>query len=470
MIPSGLKLKDVLRIAPSFVARIIQLLFGFVIVLLLAHALEPEQLGYFYVLTTVGIALQLVVFKFLHFPIQRTMPSDGGVDRFCSTFVLATIIPLSLLAAASMLLPYLPTPADAAIVTMIFVLSEVMQSQATNFSSAFRRPLIYLMLVATRSVVVVSTILLAGEEVDSTYAMLAFALGNTLASLIAIYSVVPRISLRAFDGRLLLSAITYTWPYTLSETLRQTMTRSDRIIVALMLGPTAAGQYSVITDLARRVLQGVCINARLAFIRDAVDAIDGPSPERLRSVLRTIASSVLMLGTPAALVIACLSPWTVGYLLPSGFDGTAPILTVMAIAFLWESVRLYAVDVVFELSYASWLDLAVSSLGSVTFLCLFPLGLAYGGLTAGAVAVLATQITATLFSIWAGRARTKIEVPVKQIIASLVVVTAFASLFSFVPLLDKGTDLMIVGASAIAAGVLAMLGQALLLSITRRKA
>jgi O-antigen/teichoic acid export membrane protein len=362
---------------PQGAARVIQLSFGFAIIMLLANTLSAEVLGRYYVVTGVSVLIHIVLFNGLHFPIQRMLPSGRSEQSsFVSTLVFTSHAAFCLLLAGYLLaLETASQPVAIAFMVALLAISETIESQITNLTSALRSPWVYLFSVCTRSSVILGSIIAfaAIDALTVERVIACFAAGNIAMSVIAAKRLQPLLQFRAIDFSLVRASTRFSAPYMLSEAMNQSVLRLDRAIVAYFLGWAAAGTYGLIADLCRRLIEGVTIGARLAYVRDVVEAeISGDRAEREVAILK-LSRAFLLIGTTIA---SCLAAYgNQAFSLAIGnpeFTRYPGLIQILALTYLLAAARKYVIQLPFELTGRRWLDTVVSLVAFISFLLLFP--------------------------------------------------------------------------------------------------
>lgn len=468
--------RSIVRFATGISARLVQLLTGLISVLLVVRLMEPDELGKFYLCYAVAIAICLSLLSPLHFPIQRIMPSSPE-ERHSFLSALGRI-PFRCaigIAAALVLLLGLSHPAEWITITLATVIltgAEVMFCQGTNVTSALRQQGTYFLAVTLRAAMILGLLLaLRPTGISATSALLVYA-GSAFVPFLLFSTEYRQACMAGSDGRdYLRRSFEFGWPYIVSQALRQCVERGDRFIVALVAGVPAAGQYAVAVDLCRRVLQGITINARLTFVRDAVDAQDAQNVEARDRALAKISNSVGLVGIPLASTIAVFGQDFIRPLLGDRFSAEAlSILPICAFAFLIEAYKLYVHVLPFELAKRARLDTVVATLGVVIQTpMIFLLGQLWG-LKGVAVALLSAQASMLIAGYFISSRRIGFSAPVLRasaagILASLITLLALNASW---PGGTESWPIRILQAVCFAIAVFALVATALLAPISRK--
>lgn len=394
--------KGSLRFITGISARLVQLLTGLISVLVVVRLMSPTDLGRFYLAHAIAVAACLSLLSPLHFPIQRITPSDKSEQgTFFASLVRGPFLLAVLLFCAWLVLRRLPLDVahiEIGALTIFLALCEVMFGQGTNITSTLRQQGIYFFAVSLRAGLILGLLLLFRNDVTAPSALAIYGIASLLP--FSIFSKEFRsAALRdPANMRHLRAAFAFGWPYVFSQALRQCVERGDRFIVAVTLGVAAAGQYAVAVDLCRRVIQGITINARLTYVRDAVEAYDTGNTAARSAALIRISNSVGLVGISLAATLAVFGKGLIEPLLGSRFsDEALAILPFCAVAFVLEAYKLYVHVLPFELARRAELDTLVAGIGVVVQIPLILLMGSLWGLQGVALALVAAQ-AAMLFA------------------------------------------------------------------------
>jgi len=384
-------------------ARIVQLAFGFLSIVQIARSLQLSELGEYYIVSAFGIAASFIAFSFLSSGIQRLTPHDAeGARDFTKTLFVPSLIGclafLGVSVATQLAGSALPPWCRLACGALAYALGETIFSQFTYLVSTRSDHTGYFIAVCLRSILVLGGVWVMAATLpiqhrEASTVILLYA-GSALVSVVA-SSRYLRQSIRDgfFKPTYIKEALIFCWPVMTAQLFRQPLERGDRLLVGYLLGPAAAGQYSLASDLARRVIQGVTINARLVLGRRAVVAFDKGDSEETRASIRLVVASVLMIGIPLAGGISAFGPEFVAPLLKKSLHGSATmVLRVASLAYLIEAIRTCVLDLVLEITRRTRWQIAISISGlAVQVAGIFLLSHTYG-IIGVSMAVAASQL------------------------------------------------------------------------------
>jgi O-antigen/teichoic acid export membrane protein len=154
-----------------------------------------------------------------------------------------------------------------------------------------------------------------------------------------------------FDGARLLSLAKAGLPLTLSLTLLAMSSVIDRFIIAHLLGPAYAGQYTAGVDLVRQALIIPAVSAAAAYFPLAVQILANRGQEAVISHLDESFEFLLAIVLPASLGFGIVSPHLANLILGQEFRSTASeIMPIVSIAVIFQIVAYQYFHISFLLS------------------------------------------------------------------------------------------------------------------------
>ncbi len=392
---------------PNLFARLIQLGVGFATTIVLATKLSPSDLGEYYLLSALGIIINFIPLYFLHFPIQRLLPTEAsGRPSFLSTHFFTAVLLFSICLGSNILLTVLGGDGFdlLSLMTLVaaFAFSETITSQMTNITSARRAAWPYAIGVFLRSATILLTItILDTAQMSARSAIYALIAGNIATVFGASRAFLQDLTLRGLKLSWLRKSLHFTAPYSLSQIFQQALARGDRFIVAFFIGTEAAGLYALAADLCRRIIQGLCITARLSYVRDAIEAHTAQDVKRLQVTMDRMATSVAALGLSTAVVIAIFgADLLAGVAMTIDIAIVAKIFLVVPFAVTLEMFKLYVLQLPFELAMRSWLDARVTIVGAITLLISMTAFIPLFGIFGVALSIFVSQCIVALYAHW----------------------------------------------------------------------
>lgn len=444
--------KAVGRFLISASGRAVQLIGGFGAILLMVAILDPVQVGLFYLISAAGISIQFIALSFLFFGIQRLMPERSDDADFVRTLFSPTVSVALIAIGLSFLLHNFPgglaRVMGIAISVIGFSFGEALFAQVTNYTSSRSNQHEYLAAVVIRTFGILSGLGIAWagrSTLDGVLVANLYTAWAVVAGLVSSRAIRHGLLRGRFQRAYLAEGWRFALPYMAAQLLRQPLERGDRMIVGLFFGPTLAGQYSIACDLARRVIQGLAVNVRLVLGRKAILAFDAGETQELRTTLQSMAFAVMLVGLPLAGLISgfgeyILAPVFGEKLSPIAFS----ILRVVGVAFLLESFRMYAVDIVFELVRKTKVQLYIAAGGLVAQAIGYATLGRHLGVVGLAYSLVLTHLVVTLAASWFA-SRLSDEAPKVNICLALgaVALAPYFALGAFAH--DRGVGLLIGG-------------------------
>lgn len=421
---------DVLK---SIFARIVQMIGGFGIILLLANTMTPYAIGMYYIQSAIGIAISFIAFSPLFYGIQRLYPDDADLrSDFVKSMFVVTLVP----SAIGIILNVVLFLADVndyilnIIAIIYFALGEALFSQTTNFNSTNPERSKYLqaVLIRTVSLFIFIISLHKSNYANHVWATLAaFSFSSILATVLSSSEWRGRYMTGRVNPSYLSEAFAFGWPYMVTQILRQPLERGDRLFAAMLIGPIAAGQLAMASDLARRTIQGLAINARLAFGRLVIRQFDEGDEQSAARTLVKMMMMTMILSYPIAFGVSAFGEAIIAPVLSGKLSGgSVDVLKIVPIAFCFEAIRVYVYEVIFEFSHKTkyLMNIAAAGLGvqAVTF-CL--LGMLMG-LHGVAIALVITHAATLVITVYFSKKVFDISLNMRLVFA-LAVATVVAS-------------------------------------------
>ena len=158
-------------------------------------------------------------------------------------------------------------------------------------------------------------------------------------------------TLLRFDGAWLLRLVIAGLPLTFSLTLLAMSSLIDRFIIAHLIGPAYAGQYSAGVDLVRQTLIIPAVSVAAAYVPLAVQILANRGKEAVRSHLDECFELLLAIVLPACLGFAIVSPHLANVILGQDFRSMASeVMPIASIAVIFQVVTYQYFHISFLLS------------------------------------------------------------------------------------------------------------------------
>lgn len=370
----------------SVSARIIQLAGGFGTVLILAYILNASQLGYYYIYSAIGISISFIALSPFFYGFQRLYPDEENQfqDYTRTLFLPPLIFSILCIILSNIILSEWEGDFFGIALSIVgFAFGECLFSQVTNFNSLNPEKSRYLHAVSIRTIAIFATIIALHKSdlVAGAVQIINIFTASAILACVASSGLWRRQFLRGtFRWSIIRQNFSFGWPYMATQIMRQPLERGDRLFVGLFIGPVAAGQLGVATDLARRVIQGLCVNARLAYGRQIIARYDAGDHAGAGGRLRQAQDVILLMAAPVAFGLSVFGANMAAPLFSGKLTGDGlTVLRIAAFAFCFEALRLYATDIVFEFTRKTRLLIQVAAIGITAQIALFAiLGLGFG--------------------------------------------------------------------------------------------
>jgi O-antigen/teichoic acid export membrane protein len=177
---------------------------------------------------------------------------------------------------------------------------------------------------------------------------------STLAYLLAAWAFSRDVwggAIVRFDGPRLFDMAKAGIPLTVSLTLLALSSVIDRFIIAHLIGPGAAGQYSAGVDLVRQALIIPAVSASAAFMPLVVQVNANQGPEATRSHLEDCLEFLLAIMLPACIGFAVVSGHIANVILGPDFRSMAvEVMPIVSVAVIFQIMSYQYLHISFLLS------------------------------------------------------------------------------------------------------------------------
>jgi O-antigen/teichoic acid export membrane protein len=336
--------------AINLAANVLSAAFGLINVIVFTRLLAPAEFGIYVLGAGFAAIVSTFMCSWLRLPIMREQARGDGTD------VRGVILPglfLSCLLApfaygAARLAGLATGPAMAAIGLAVAIgLFETSQELLRARLAAFT----VMKATAVRAILVPALgIGFAMAGPTGILLLLSSALAYLLAALAFPRAVWSGTVLR-FDGARLLRYARSGLPLTASLTLLALSSVIDRFIIAHLVGPAGAGQYTAGVDLVRQALIIPAVSASAAFVPLAVKILANRGPAAVRAHLEECLEFLLAIALPACLGLAIVSPHIANVVLGPDFRSVAAaVMPIVSVAVVFQIMSYQYLHISFLLS------------------------------------------------------------------------------------------------------------------------
>jgi len=313
---------------PYVVCNLVSAGVGIAGVMLLSRLLPPAEYGAYAVTLSAATLAQMGLFLWLQTSVLRFAPAARGADGLARLRAAVgrgyrAAAAAALLAGAPLVLAGAPGARGAAAAGVLLLLTRGWVGIVQNWNRATGRAWRFAAIEAVNGVGMLTLAVagLAARPGDARVPLLA-ASAASLASL-ALAPRVPGAGPPGAEPAVSVGALwAYGMPLSLSAVALYALAASDRLVVAVLLGPAAAGAYAVGSVIADRSI-GVLLTAVGTATKPLVfTAYERSGPEGARALLGQVAGWMMVLGFPAATLLVC-APGVVAGVLAG--PGLAPV-------------------------------------------------------------------------------------------------------------------------------------------------
>jgi O-antigen/teichoic acid export membrane protein len=336
--------------AINFAANVFSAVFGLINVVVFTRLFAPAEFGTYVLGLGFGTIASTFMTTWLRLPIMREQARGDGTD------IRGIIVPgllISCLAApvtflGAMLIgldsgPALAAAGLAVAISFFDTGQELLRARLRAFT--------VMKAVIVRAVMVsVLGIAVSLASQSGVFLMMSSALAYLLAAWAFSRDVWGGASVR-FDGPRLLGMAKAGIPLTVSLTLLALSSVIDRFIIAHLIGPAAAGQYSAGVDLVRQSLIIPAVSASAAFMPLVVQVNANQGPAAARSHLEDCLEFLLAIMLPACIGFAVVSGHIANVILGPDFRSMAvEVMPIVSVAVIFQIMSYQYLHISFLLS------------------------------------------------------------------------------------------------------------------------
>ena len=336
--------------AINFAANVFSAVFGLINVVVFTRLFAPAEFGTYVLGLGFGTIASTFMTTWLRLPIMREQARGDGTD------IRGIIVPgllISCLAApvtflGAMLIgldsgPALAAAGLAVAISFFDTGQELLRARLRAFT--------VMKAVIVRAVMVsVLGIAVSLASQSGVFLMVSSALAYLLAAWAFSRDVWGGATVR-FDGPRLLGMAKAGIPLTVSLTLLALSSVIDRFIIAHLIGPGAAGQYSAGVDLVRQSLIIPAVSASAAFMPLVVQVNANQGPAAARSHLEDCLEFLLAIMLPACIGFAVVSGHIANVILGPDFRSMAvEVMPIVSVAVIFQIMSYQYLHISFLLS------------------------------------------------------------------------------------------------------------------------
>ena len=336
--------------AINFAANVFSAAFGLINVVVFTRLFAPAEFGTYVLGLGFGTIASTFMTTWLRLPIMREQARGDGTDIrgivVPGLLISCLAAPVTFLGAMLIGLDSRPALAAAGLAVAISFFDtgqELLRARLRAFT---------VMKAVIVRAVMVSVLGIAVSLLSQSGVFLMVS--STLAYLLAAWAFSRDVwggAIVRFDGPRLLGMAKAGIPLTVSLTLLALSSVIDRFIIAHLIGPGAAGQYSAGVDLVRQSLIIPAVSASAAFMPLVVQVNAKQGPEAARSHLEDCLEFLLAIMLPACIGFAVVSGHIANVILGPDFRSMAvEVMPIVSVAVIFQIMSYQYLHISFLLS------------------------------------------------------------------------------------------------------------------------
>jgi O-antigen/teichoic acid export membrane protein len=336
--------------AINFAANVFSAAFGLINVVIFTRLFAPAEFGTYVLGLGFGTIASTFMTTWLRLPIMREQARGDGTDIrgiiVPGLLMSCLLAPVTYLGAVLIGLDSGPALAAAGLAVAVSFFDtgqELLRARLRAFT---------VMKAVIVRAVLVSALGIAVSMVNQSGVFLMVS--SALAYLLAAWAFTRDVwggAIVRFDGPRLLDMAKAGIPLTVSLTLLALSSVIDRFIIAHLIGPGAAGQYSAGVDLVRQSLIIPAVSASAAFMPLAVQINANQGREAARAHLEECLEFLLAIMLPACIGFAIVSSHIANVILGPDFRSVAvEVMPIVAVAVIFQIMSYQYLHISFLLS------------------------------------------------------------------------------------------------------------------------
>ncbi len=336
--------------AINFAANVISAVFGLINVMVFTRLFAPAEFGTYVLGVGFAAIASAFVSNWLRLPIMREQARDDGTDirgivmpgLMVSCLLAPLICFVAVLAGIGIAAAF--AAGGLAMAMGFFEIGQDLMRARMKAFTVMKATIVRAVLVSLFGVVVSimghsGVLLLLSSAFAYFLATLAFARTVWAGTVIS------------YNRQRLIALAIAGIPFTASITLYSLSSVIDRFIIAHLIGPAAAGQFSAGADLVRQALIIPAISAAAAFSPLAVQIYANQGREAVRSHLEECFEFLLAIVLPASVGFAVVSSQVADVVLGPDFRSmAAAAMPIVSIAVIFQVMTYQYLHIGFLLS------------------------------------------------------------------------------------------------------------------------
>jgi O-antigen/teichoic acid export membrane protein len=282
-------------------------------ILIFSRLLSAEGYGQFAVVLAIAGVCQTAGFNWIQASITRLTPDQSdsaGHNRFAGGVRLGFMLSAIVMACAwtIVVVAFRPSPGEMvmSIAGLSVLLCNAWASAGQAWNRVLQRPWRFSMSLSVQTLGGLAFAIagLACRPGDPLVALVAVAAASLLASSIAHVPLAVGGGMREVQPQLR-RMLAYAAPLTAVSLGWVILAAADRLLIASILGPAAAGAYSVASGLAGRAVGLLLVPISLSTRSLVFVEFDRRGAEAANALLRQVASWLTAVGLPVTMLLVC---------------------------------------------------------------------------------------------------------------------------------------------------------------------
>jgi O-antigen/teichoic acid export membrane protein len=388
------------------IAHVIPAMVGFVALILYTHLLSAAEYGTYVVGASIAGIISAVFFAWVRLSVARYQAKSPELDLRVEAIVAygGTVLVIACLTPVALLIIRPNIGSGVVAGTLLLSLSLTAFEISQEFRRAQLNPIRYMTIGVTRGILGLAFGYAAIELGGGGLGLLVGIGASFLVANVLSFRRNVAKPLRSFSIGYLKTFVRYGFPFLLGALAFALHSALDRLSVAYLLGPSAAGSYGLAADLTRQIAAVLASSAAAAVFPLAFRNLAESGASVTRARLAEGAELLLVLIAPVTVWVAISANVVAATLLGSEFQSSvAALLPILALGRMCGAINQYYLHVSFQLAEKPMLQVVHDCLILVVNIALlFPLTFAFG-LPGTAAAVLIAEALGILIGIGLSR-------------------------------------------------------------------
>jgi O-antigen/teichoic acid export membrane protein len=406
-------------------------LIAFLAIPLLSRMLEPQEYGRYALIIAVVNLLGAMLFQWMRLALVRFLPAYAHDEVQLKNTLLGTTAALAALLGTCVAVAW-ALPIDASwkpvlLACWIMLVAHAMFELCSEYTRAALRPWRYMVLQLLRSGVGLGAgVALVAVGWGWWGPIVGLTGGMTLGVMLA-YRGDWRGSRLRVDLALMKRLAVYGVPVSLTVALICVMWSCDRLLIALMIGESAAGQYAAAVDLTAQTAGLLMMAVYMPLFPLAVHAWESDGRAAAQQRMRSNGAMQLAIGLPAVVGLSVLTPGIANCLLGEDFRAAAvALIPLAALSAFLAGLKAYHFDAAFQLAHRTMVQASTVLVAAGLNVVLNLLFIPRWGLPGAAIASVLAYAVGLAMAIVLGWRHVALPIPLGDVVRVVIATAAMA--------------------------------------------